>query len=178
VASGLVDGALEEVFGLAGEGEFDEGLLRELVAAGKAGDALLGKVVFESGRAGCAGCHRVGEAGGVIGPDLSAVGSGILPERIVTEVMWPARQVKEGYSLSQLTLQGGRVVQGYEQGSRGEAVLLRDFVSGELEEIASSQVVSHERVGSLMPATAQGLSREELGDLLAYLFGLRGSGDR
>ena len=111
----------------------------------------------------------------MIGPDLSAVGSGVPPERIVTEVLWPARQIKEGFVLRRYTKKDGSMVQGYEQGGRDEAELLvRDFATGEIRSIARDELARRDEVGSLMPPTAQALSKEEVGDLLAYLFGLSG----
>jgi cytochrome c551/c552 len=38
------------------------------------GDAVRGKAVFE-GKGNCLSCHRVGEAGSLYGPDLSAIGA-------------------------------------------------------------------------------------------------------
>jgi len=155
--------------------EYSEGLLRELVAAAKTGDPVQGKAVFHSASAGCAACHKIGDSGGVIGPELSAVGSGVSAERIVTEVLWPTRQVKDGFSLTRLTLKDGSVLQGYPQKSRDEKqLMLRDFATGGIREIPAGQIGQREEVGSLMPPTAQILSRVALVDLLGYLISLRG----
>ena len=124
---------------------------------------------------GCAACHKIGDFGGTIGPDLSALGSGLSPERIATEVLWPMKQVKEGFSLTRLTFNDNRVVQGYlQRGRDNKLVLLRDFASGEIHEIPADGIRQREDLGSLMPPTAQSLSRGELADLLSYLAGLRG----
>ena len=120
----------------------------------------------------------MGSVGGGIGPDLSAVGSGVPAERIVTEVVWPARQVKEGYSLTRVTLRDGRVLQGYQQPARTERVLiLRDFTTGKRQSFARGEVTRTEVVGSLMPPTARTLQEKELADLFSYLFSLNGSFD-
>lgn len=39
------------------------------------GDAVRGKVIFESSKANCLSCHQVNGAGSLYGPDLSAIGS-------------------------------------------------------------------------------------------------------
>ncbi len=146
-----------------------------MVAAGKKGDRAHGETIFGSSRVACFSCHKVGEKGGVLGPDLSALGSGVSPERIVVEVLWPRKQVKEGYSLTRVKLKDGRVLQGYEQKSRdGAVLLLRDFATAEMHELKKDAVGKKEAIGSLMPATAQGLSDEALADLFAYLFSLGG----
>ena len=98
-----------------------------------------------------------------------------MPDRIVTEVLWPRQQVKEGYALSRIITRNGQVQQGYIQASRDEGlVLLRDFTTNELHEISRSRIARQEDIGSLMPPTAQDFTEAELADLFAYLFSLNG----
>ena len=181
IATGLVNpplaDTLDELTGQAAKDrKFDDSLVDRLVAEGKRGSVSRGKELFHSAQLGCVACHKVGSTGGGIGPDLSAVGSGVPAERIVTEVVWPARQVKEGYSLTRVTLRDGRVLQGYQQPARTERVLiLRDFTTGKRQSFAPDEVARTEVVGSLMPPTARTLQEKELADLFAYLFSLNGS---
>ena len=180
IATGLVDvdlsRCIDKLSGVTAKGlEFSEKLLAELVAAGRKGDRAQGRKLFESAQLGCIACHKAGGKGGQIGPDLTAVGSGVPFERIVTEVVWPARQVKEGYSLTRVTLKDKQILQGYTQQSRSEKVLLlRDFATAQTREIEREKIAGTEVIGSLMPPTAKGLSRRQIADLCAYLFGLSG----
>ena len=180
VATGFVDrdlgDALDRISGLNTGKEYDAGRVRKLVTAAERGNSGKGAELFHSSQAGCFACHRVGgKGGGVIGPDLSAVGSGLLPDRIVTEVLWPRQQVKEGYALSRIITTNGQVQQGYVQASRDEdLLLLRDFTTSDLHEIPRSRIARQEDIGSLMPPTAQDFTEEELADLFAYLFSLNG----
>lgn len=180
VGTGLVseelDGIINKMSGVEGEAYvFSEVVVKEMIAAGRRGNVKRGAEVFLGSQGGCVACHQVGGKGGVIGPDLSAVGSGLMPDRIVTEVLWPRKQVKEGYALSQVTTKDGLVRQGYVQASRDKDVLLlRDFATAAMHEIPQDRVRKRHDVGSLMPPTAQDFSKEELGDLLAYLFSLAG----
>ena len=65
--------------------------------------------------------------------------------------------------------------QGYVQASRDEGILLlRDFTTNSLHEIARTTVASQEEIGSLMPPTAQEFPEKKLADLFAYLFSLNG----
>ncbi len=138
-------------------------------------DMTQGRMLFESSRTGCMACHQVGEQGGQIGPDLTAVGSGTPFDGIVTEVLWPGRQVKAGFALTRVTMKDKRVFQGYIQPSRKKAnLLLRDFSTGQIQAIPQQDIASTETLGSLMPSTSQSLSRSELIDLLSYLFRLSG----
>jgi putative heme-binding domain-containing protein len=180
IATGLVDpglsGCIDKLTGVSAKGfQFSEKLLAELVAAARKGDRDQGKKLFESAQLGCIACHKAGEKGGQIGPDLTAVGSGVPFERIVTEVLWPARQVKEGFSLTRVTLKDKQVLQGYTRQSRSEEVLLlKDFATAKTRKIPREDIAKSEVIGSLMPPTAQGLSRKQIADLCAYLFGLSG----
>lgn len=180
VATGYVDEKLGKILdkmaGVTAQGiEFNEGTIERFVAVGKKGNRARGERLFRSSQAGCAACHKVGAEGGIIGPDLSAVGTGLLPERIVTEVLWPRKQVKEGYALSRVVTKDGQVFQGYVQASRDKnLLLLRDFAGGAMHEIPKDKVSRRDDIGSLMPPTAHDFSKEELADLFAYLFALDG----
>jgi putative heme-binding domain-containing protein len=180
IATGLVDkhlgAALDRLAGVGPGGyEYSEALIDQLVAAARVGDAGKGERHFKAVVMACASCHKVGDVGGRIGPDLSAVGSGVPPERIVTEVLWPTKQVKEGFALRRFTKVDGTVLQGYEQKSRDEGVVLvRDFATDAMHELRADAIAKRDEIGSLMPPTAQGLSQKEVADLLAYLFGLNG----
>ena len=180
IALGVVDvdmaTHLHNVAGIeSSKGQYQHKDIEKLVASAREGNASRGKALFNSARLGCVACHKVGVLGGSIGPDLTALGSGLPPDRTVVEVLWPGEQVKEGYSLSRVTLKDQRVLQGYVQDGRDSKVLLlRDFSSTRIESVPRGDIIRTEVVGSLMPGTAQTLSRSELADLLAYLFNLRG----
>ena len=180
VSTGLVAKDLEGVLNdLAGTGtvqEYNEDIINRIVARAKKGSVEQGREIFHSSQASCSACHKADRGGeSLIGPNLSAVGSGLLPDRIVTEVLWPRRQVKEGYALSRIITRDGNVQQGYIQANRNEdLLLLRDFATNSLFEIPRETILKEEQVGSLMPPTAAGLQEEELADLFAYLFSLDG----
>ncbi|NRB44628.1 MAG: HEAT repeat domain-containing protein, partial [Verrucomicrobiales bacterium] len=180
IAKGLVSpelsSSLDQLAGIpAPRIEYTDSNIREFVRAGNAGDAKKGAVLFKSAGLGCVACHKVDNIGGIIGPDLSALGSGVPFDRIVTEVMWPTLQVKEGYSLTRIVTKKSQTLQGYEQASREEnKILLRDFAGAGMHRISRDDIEKVEKIGSLMPPTAQILSKNDIADLLAYLFSLRG----
>lgn len=180
IAAGIVHerlaAGIDRIAGVTkAELEYSASLVAELAVAARAGDPVKGKAIYHSASMGCAACHKIGDSGGIMGPDLSAVGSGVSAERIVTEVLWPARQVKDGYSLTRLTLKDGSVLQGYPQVSRDEKrLLLRDFATGHIQEIPAGEILLREELGSLMPPTAGNLLRAEQVDLLSYLISLQG----
>src|SRR5262249_38284640 len=77
---------------------YNPDLVTQLVAAAKAsGDVRRGAMVFRAPQFACQGCHKVGQAGGIVGPELTKVGACLTPEQIVESVLWPKRQVKDEY---------------------------------------------------------------------------------
>ena len=178
IQTGLVDAELTRALdGLAGVAatnlEFSDALLKKIVASAATGNPAKGEAIFRSETASCAACHRIGDRGGLIGPDLTGIGNTAPPERIATEVLWPTLQVKEGYAMTLVTLDDKQVLAGYPQPGRDKAVLLlRNSVTGEISEIPRKKIVSEQTTGSLMPPIAQSLPPRDLADLLAYLFQL------
>ena len=61
------------------------------------GDPARGETVFRGTLTNCVSCHAIGGAGGKVGPDLSAVGTGLPMDMVIESVLWPNRQVKEGF---------------------------------------------------------------------------------
>ena len=55
--------------------------------AREAGDALRGAAVFASAEAACLGCHRIGEHGGSVGPDLSRIGGECSDEELAVALL-------------------------------------------------------------------------------------------
>jgi len=137
------------------------------------GDTKRGKEVFNRVTLNCIACHQIGGAGGIIGPQLDAVGRGVPVELLVEAVMWPQRQIKEGYTATTVTTKDGRTMMGYKT-SESEAELgLRDMAIGTITNLPKSQIASRTDAGSLMPeGLTASLSRDELRDMIAYLASL------
>lgn len=142
-----------------------------LVAEVKArGDAGKGKVVFSSTLTNCTACHSIAKQGGTIGPELDAVGRGVPIELLVEAVVWPNRQIKEGYIATTISTRDGRRLQGYKISDANGELQLRDLLSANVSRFAAADIVSRQDSGSLMPEGLVGLmTREELRDLIAYL---------
>ena len=122
----------------------------------------------------------IGGAGGWTGPDLSAVGTTLPLDRIVEEVVWPRRHIKEGYTTTMAVLKDGRVIKGYEEKTRaGEGeLLLRDLTTGAQHRIRRSDLLAEESAGTAMPDDlTMRLETKELLDLLRFLSVLGAPGD-
>lgn len=151
-------------------------VVRELAAEVRdLGNPITGKRLFISSLANCAGCHRVQGLNQKLGafpkgPDLTAVGSGLHLELIIESVLWPNRQIKEGYEMTTLITDDGRTFSGYLTSDNGSSVGIRDLATGNITEIAREAIEEQVSQGTAMPAGfTNTLTRTELCDLIAYL---------
>lgn len=153
---------------------YDPAWVQELAAEVKSsGDVARGKAVFASPLAGCVACHQIGKQGGIIGPELDAVGRGVPVELLIEAVVWPNRQIKEGYVATTLTMKDGRTLQGYRTSEGSGELELKDFLAGTLTRFPLSEIKDRQEAGSLMPeGLIVNLTRDELRDLVAYLASL------
>ena len=136
--------------------------------ARKVGDATEGRKVFE--QSGCIACHQVNNVGGKIGPDLSAISRGLPLDMIVTEVVWPSVNVKEGFEAASATLKDGNVVSGFKQLHTESLVAIRDMNTGAVRTIQRSEATQIKVGGTVMPeGLTAALSEKQLADLIRYL---------
>src|SRR5262249_34613735 len=137
------------------------------------GDAARGAEVFGSPKFACLSCHRVGDQGGSVGPDLSTAGVCIKPEDVVESLLWPARKIKEGYEAVSVATTDGRVVQGYKKGDTPDALTLRDPATGDPVRIARSDIWAMRQGGTLMPEElSASMTSRERSDLVRFLLDL------
>jgi len=167
-------GILNTALGASGKPpEYSQTLVGQLVGeAAKSGDRRRGAVLFKS--LACASCHRVGGRGGEIGPDLTAIGTTLSPQRIAEELLWPNRQVKEGFSVVQVVTVDGKIHQGYQRKTKGGGdagdLVLQDLATRKLLTIKAADIEVKTVTGSVMPRGLTAvLSRQQLLDLVRYL---------
>ena len=153
--------------------EWTAAFVQEALADARAsGDARRGAGVFSVATSGCTACHRVADAGGAVGPELTTIAKCLSPEEIVESVYWPARSVKPEYRAHALTLADGRVLQGIVKEETPQTVTVVD-ATGKRHEIAAVDVEERTAVGSLMPANVfTSLPAEQRRDLIRYLLEL------
>jgi putative membrane-bound dehydrogenase-like protein len=137
------------------------------------GDAGLGKAVFQSTATNCAACHQIAGVGGIIGPELDAVGRGVPVELLIEAIVWPNRQIKEGYVATTLMLKDGRTLQGYKIAESAAELQLKDMLNGRIHKLSPAQIANKLEAGSLMPeGLTMAMTRAELVNLVAYLLTL------
>jgi putative heme-binding domain-containing protein len=141
-------------------------------------DPVKGEQIFRRVESSCTTCHAIGGAGGLIGPDLSSLGTSSPPETIIRSILYPNLSIKEGYDLKRVVKKDGSDMLGYLASDGASEVVIRD-VTGKEVSIAKSQVQVMEKVpGSLMPpGLTASLDQGEFVNLVGYLTKLGESGD-
>jgi putative heme-binding domain-containing protein len=149
------------------------GLEAAPVTAPVAGDAARGRSVFET-RGNCLGCHRVGNVGQFMGPDLTEIGRLRTPEALLqklldpTTTMQPINRPVRAVTADGTTYVGRRLNEDLftVQIVTNEGRLV-SFVKPELREWTVGTV-------STMPSYRDTLTEDELVDLVGYLSSLKG----
>jgi len=132
------------------------------------GNAAEGRKIYE--QSSCLACHAVGGTGGKIGPDLSALSRGLPIDMIVTEVVWPALNVKEGYEAATVTLKDGTVVTGFKQTETSDIIAIRDMTSGEVKTIKRTDATKVQTGGTVMAdGLTAAMNEQQLAHLIRYL---------
>jgi hypothetical protein len=144
------------------------------LAAAKKGDPVAGRAVYESGRGACIACHKIGDKGNELGPNLSKIG-GIRAEReLVESILFPSNSIARDYDLNSFQMTDGSSVLGLIKARSAEGVVVKE-ASGQERLLPTESVASSTQLTtSLMPTGLDGmLAEKELIDLVAYLRSLR-----
>jgi putative heme-binding domain-containing protein len=139
----------------------------------QSGDASNGRKLFE-GPATCVACHRARGTGAQIGPDLSDVGTKYDRTFLIESILYPSKQILDGYHLTNITLKNKSSVNGFLRSQTADELLLVD-AGGEKHAVKKSEVEKSDELNvSLMPEGLQSaLSLAEFSDLVAYLESLK-----
>jgi putative heme-binding domain-containing protein len=147
--------------------EYVAALLKEVR---ESGDAKRGAAIFRRAELACVACHRIGNEGGAVGPDLNNLGTAQPLDFIIGTVLEPQREVKEGFEARQVTLKDGTVRIGFRRAADPADLAIFDSATQREVKFPRAQVAEDKPIGSLMPAgLIDKLSREELRDLFRYL---------
>lgn len=138
------------------------------------GDQAKGKEYYET-KGGCAACHIVRGRGGILGPDLTDIGSRRSPAYLREALIDPGAAVPEGFLVVSVSTRDGKKMRGIRANEDSFTIQLRDsnnvyhsFRKNDLTGIKKEFGVS------LMPGYRDVLAAKEIDDLVSYLAGLRG----
>ena len=90
-------------------------------------------------KASCIKCHRFGNEGGTVGPDLTAVSSRFTRRDILESILEPSRQIVEGYRPTVLATTSGRVLTGIVREESADALTLVD-AEGHRQVVSKAEV--------------------------------------
>jgi putative heme-binding domain-containing protein len=135
------------------------------------GEASRGREVFANA---CAACHQIETLGGVVGPQLTGIGTRGL-ERLCEDILAPNRNVDHAFWTTELTLKDGDIMTGLFRREEGELVVLANAAGAEFSVPKAEILERRESSVSVMPSNfGDLLSAEDFSHLLAFLLGERG----
>jgi putative heme-binding domain-containing protein len=150
--------------------KFDE--LYEFLTSeeGLAGDSAKGAVAFE--KATCDKCHRYGNVGEAMGPDLTDLTKRFTRKEILQSILYPSHVISSQYAAKTLLLADGRVISGIVgPGPSGEKLVLTS--EGEKISIPEQDIdeISPSRISGMPEGLFKELTQEDIADLFSYLSG-------
>jgi putative membrane-bound dehydrogenase-like protein len=138
------------------------------------GDVRRGQAVFNSAKAACASCHKVHYVGGLIGPDLTKIGSIRSDRDLLEAVVFPSASFVRSYEPVRVDTKDGKSVNGILKADRPDEVVLTVSATEEVRIARKDIDELKPGVVSVMPAGLdQQLSKQELADLVAFLRSLK-----
>ena len=130
------------------------------------GDAERGRKIFETA---CATCHRAGDAGKDVGPNLATI-RGWNPDQVLINILDPNREVAPNFMAYTVETKDGRTLFGL-IAEEGAASLTLKRADGATDTVLRSDIASINGSGlSLMPEGVEAaVSIEQMADLIAFL---------
>lgn len=131
-----------------------------------AGDAASGEAVFTKL---CIVCHKRGELGNEVGPDLRSVAEHP-PEKLLANIIDPSADMQPGFHAYHCRLADGTELYGLIAAETGNSITLK-LVDGATRLISRKDIAALQGASvSLMPEGLEtGLSQQEMADLIQFL---------
>jgi putative heme-binding domain-containing protein len=121
---------------------------------------------------GCISCHRFAGRGGIVGPDLTAVGSRMTGRGILESILEPSKVLPEQFQNIILTLRDGDVLTGrVVRENEQRLVFMTDLIQRTTVEIRPQDVVSRRasRISPMPEGLVNSLKEDEIWDLVDFL---------
>jgi cytochrome c oxidase cbb3-type subunit III len=136
------------------------------------GNPTAGRAVFQ--KSGCINCHRIGEEGGNLGPELTDIGRRRGLKFLTESLVKPDADIPINYRGVQVVLKNGQTVTGIRVNRDDLSIQIRDardnYRSFLMENV---QDVRYDKP-SLMPSYGS-MNPKDLDDVIAYLNSLKGA---
>ena len=142
----------------------------DLSAVGRGRSFARGKEAFEAAR--CLACHRLGTAGGSIGPDLTGIAGRFARRDILESILVPSKVISDRYQTFVVTTRDGEDIGGtVAEETEQTLVLVVDPLTQRRQEIAKTDIRTRSisKLSQMPEALLDTLAKDEILDLLAYL---------
>jgi len=148
--------------------------LSPLAEKATSGDAAKGKAHFAAGKGTCIVCHKIGDVGRAIGPDLSKIGAIRTERDLLESILFPSNTLARDYETHIIETSDGQQTMGVIKSHTAEGLLVVD-AAGQEKTVAHALITGDTTLPmSLMPmGLDQTLPESELLDLVAYLRSLK-----
>jgi len=142
------------------------------------GSAVRGEAVYRRQQLLCQSCHAIGDAGGVLGPNLVSIGGSAPVDYLIESLLEPSKKIKEGYHMIIIGLKDGSVVSGGLVQDGGDEVIIRD-PANQLQKVPKAQIATRQMSPASMmpPGLTASLREDEFVDLVRFLSELGREGD-
>jgi len=136
------------------------------------GSAARGEKIYRRQSLQCINCHAIGNAGGLVGPNLISVGGSSQPDYLVEALLDPSAKLKEGFTTTTVLTDEGEIINGISLGKNDDGLRLR-LSDGKEVQIANEAIEQTKPGKSLMPeGLLDSLPQQELVDLLTFMSAL------
>lgn len=138
------------------------------------GNAERGKANFAAGKGTCIACHKIGEVGRAIGPDLSHIGAIRTERDLLESILFPSNTLARDYEAHVIETSDGQQTLGVIKSHTAEGLLVID-IAGQEKNIPHQQISGDTTLTtSLMPqGLDQTMPQHDLLDLVAWLRSLK-----
>ncbi|MEK6257438.1 MAG: PVC-type heme-binding CxxCH protein [Planctomycetota bacterium] len=120
----------------------------------------------------CLKCHRLGELGERIGPELTGIGSRFSRVHIIESLLEPSRTIAAGFQSQTVALQDGRVLTGLKISETDDTLVLADN-QGKKQSLRKADIEEQKaHPQSIMPdGLEKTFTADEFVDLISFLTG-------
>ncbi|MBI2481253.1 MAG: c-type cytochrome [Planctomycetia bacterium] len=139
------------------------------------GDEARGKQVFhDTPGVSCKNCHRIGQDGKEVGPDLTTIATKYARAELLESILEPSKRIDAKYLSYLVETKEGRVLTGLLVNQNDNEVVLRDATNVLIQIPADNVEQLATQPKSLMPELLlRDMTAQQVADLLAYLGSLK-----
>ena len=139
------------------------------------GDSNRGRQLFmEADSVSCRNCHRIGQQGREVGPDLTSIGKKLNAEKLLESILDPSKQIDQKYITYLAETKDGLVITGLLISKDENEVVLKD-ATNKLQRIPATNIEELlPQAKSMMPDLLfRDMTAQQVADLVEYLTSLK-----